>query len=441
MAAGETVFIGMPGGDTEPIQSHTEDINPEIEVDNEVSPDAVDIVVYYGEKQGLQLKVDGGQNAQASELFHMVMDNLEFPCDANQLFSLWLVSDLLELQLKPTHVPFKLVCYWEELLEKYSSAPELDRQQDEPVIVFRRNVFCPHEIENKLLTSRSEDEKEQKMLELLYHEAKRNVLMGRYPLSQSACDHLAGIQSLIQQESAETLKNKVNQFLPAHFCKRNRIFGKESNPEKRISASRQSRESELRGYSMSRLYQEYVNFCRQKPYYGCAFFHAQVEHPGTRLLSSRVDDPVYVAINLYGVYVIDSDDFVLLIGLPYQYLSWQYAESTKSASNPDCLPCLFLQFPENALEGHEFSSDTKLFQVFSRETVLMDKLIEACIALRKSVHNDGSIYGKNLHEKIIKGQGEIADNFDRLALITYNKTENKVDRKSVRIPRSKSTRQ
>jgi len=34
-----------------------------------------------------------------------------------------------ELQLKPTHIPFKLVCYWEELLEKYSTASEYDRQR------------------------------------------------------------------------------------------------------------------------------------------------------------------------------------------------------------------------------------------------------------------------------------------------------------------------
>lgn len=34
-----------------------------------------------------------------------------------------------ELQLKPTHIPFKLVCYWEELLQKYSSASEYERQR------------------------------------------------------------------------------------------------------------------------------------------------------------------------------------------------------------------------------------------------------------------------------------------------------------------------
>ena len=41
-----------------------------------------------------------------------------------------------------------------------------------------------------------------------------------------------------------------------------------------------------------------------------AFFRGEVEHPGRRLLSTKIDDPVYVAINTEGVYVIDRDDFV-----------------------------------------------------------------------------------------------------------------------------------
>lgn len=41
----------------------------------------------------------------------------------------------VELQLKPTHIPFKLVCYWEELLEKYSAASEYDRQRGEIFIL------------------------------------------------------------------------------------------------------------------------------------------------------------------------------------------------------------------------------------------------------------------------------------------------------------------
>lgn len=36
---------------------------------------------------------------------------------------------LTELQLKPNHVPFKLACYWEELLEKYTTTEEDDRER------------------------------------------------------------------------------------------------------------------------------------------------------------------------------------------------------------------------------------------------------------------------------------------------------------------------
>jgi len=46
-----------------------------------------------------------------------------------------------------------------------------------------------------------------------------------------------------------------------------------------------------------------------------AFFRGEVEHPGRRLLSTKIDDPVYIAINTEGVYVIDRDDFVSLTHL------------------------------------------------------------------------------------------------------------------------------
>jgi len=51
--------------------------------------------VYFAKSVGLQLKVDDGQNVTASELFEYVMEEQSYPPEARQLFSLWLVSDLL----------------------------------------------------------------------------------------------------------------------------------------------------------------------------------------------------------------------------------------------------------------------------------------------------------------------------------------------------------
>jgi len=56
---------------------------------------AIDIVVYFAKSVGLQLKVSDGQNLTASELFEDVMEEQHYPHEARQLFSLWLVSDLL----------------------------------------------------------------------------------------------------------------------------------------------------------------------------------------------------------------------------------------------------------------------------------------------------------------------------------------------------------
>ncbi len=51
-----------------------------------------------------------------------------------------------------------------------------------------------------------------------------------------------------------------------------------------------------------------------------------------------------------------------LLFLRYEELSWEYAEP-QDKDNPDCMPCLFLQFP-----AEENGDDvTKLLQIFSRE--------------------------------------------------------------------------
>jgi hypothetical protein len=56
---------------------------------------AIDIVIYFAESYGLHLQVVDGQNVTASELFEMVMEEQGYPNEARELFSLWLVSDLL----------------------------------------------------------------------------------------------------------------------------------------------------------------------------------------------------------------------------------------------------------------------------------------------------------------------------------------------------------
>ena len=56
---------------------------------------ALEVVVYFMDKSGIHLQVDDGQNCEAGELFEMVVEEMKFPPQVREVFSLWLVSDLL----------------------------------------------------------------------------------------------------------------------------------------------------------------------------------------------------------------------------------------------------------------------------------------------------------------------------------------------------------
>jgi len=47
------------------------------------------------DKTGIHFTVEDGQNAEAGELFDYVMEELSLPEEAREVFSLWLISDLL----------------------------------------------------------------------------------------------------------------------------------------------------------------------------------------------------------------------------------------------------------------------------------------------------------------------------------------------------------
>ena len=56
---------------------------------------AVETIIYLMDKTGIHFNVDDGQKAEAGELFEYVMEELQLPAEAREVFSLWLVSDLL----------------------------------------------------------------------------------------------------------------------------------------------------------------------------------------------------------------------------------------------------------------------------------------------------------------------------------------------------------
>ncbi|KAK7862335.1 hypothetical protein R5R35_005227 [Gryllus longicercus] len=351
-------------------ESHHNEMNP-------VQRMALSICVFLMSRVVIHMELEDGANATAQDLLQCVLqeEQLALPRLAASMFSLWMSSSILELQLKPYHKPYEIRQKWRVLTNKYSTASDARLLRDEPVLSFQRNVFFSRRAEERI--------KDQKLLDLLYEEAKYNILEGRYPCEVSHYIMLGGIQARIelgpyipQVHTTQFFREQQNKFLPAHVSRSSwswlRISGKNS-PEvrlleqfKRIPSSTPSR----------KLVRKYLEFCWSLPYYGAAFFQGQVEQPVRDLTSliTHQDISVLVAINAQGVYVIDNVQCTLLLGLKYEELSWDFAKPSQE-DNPDCLPCLFLQFM--VLENGTRVS--KILQVFSKQAPMMDTLISVFV--------------------------------------------------------------
>lgn len=124
---------------------------------------------------GVLMTMEVERNTTSQQILNIVQCESELglsktpPIISQPVFALWLCSSQLEVQLRPNHRPLELAAKWTGLVKKYGSQDGSD--DEEPLLYFRRNVF---------LSRREEEQvKDPKTLELLYAEARHNVLEGK----------------------------------------------------------------------------------------------------------------------------------------------------------------------------------------------------------------------------------------------------------------------
>nr|CAD7599947.1 unnamed protein product [Timema genevievae] len=308
--------------------------------------------VYLMSRVVLRMDLDDGVNTTVQDLVQTILqeEDLGLPRAAANIFTLWISSGLLELQLKPHHKPYEIRRSWSKLLTLYGNGTESRMEKDEPILSYQRNVFFSKRDEEKInvlyvttsvlyvtssvlyvtssvlcvtssvlyVTSSvlyvTNSVLDLKLLELLYEEARHNILEGRYPCEVSHYIMLGGIQASIELgpynphvHTTQFFREQQRKFLPAHVSHSNwswlRISSKNS-PEVRLLEQFKRIPSST---PVRKLVRKYLEFCWSLPYYGGAFFQGQIEQPvrGLTSLITHQDVPVLVAINAHGVYIID----------------------------------------------------------------------------------------------------------------------------------------
>ncbi|EDV42262.1 uncharacterized protein Dana_GF17892, isoform C [Drosophila ananassae] len=339
---------------------------------------------------------------------------------AQSVFGLWMTSALLEMQLKAHHCPYIVRVAWPNLLQKFSNSSPSDRKFDEPMIVLKRNVFFSKRDEEKI--------KDHRILELLYEEARNNVLTGRYIMEPVHSLMLGGIQARIELGPYNSHSHTIGffrenqaRFLPPHVAKSSTwlwlpISQKNSAEVKLLEQFKRVPQTA----TTRKLMRKYLEFCWALPFYGAAYFHGQIEQPvrGIMALVNQKDMEVLIAVNERGVFIIDPYECTLLLGLRYEDLSWDYAKPSAS-DDPECLTCIFLQFDvvENGIQV------SKLMQIFSKQAAMIDALISHFtdqIRNKKQEGNTAEPFHDEPNPIQNNGNGVLCNKLSRLTLATFD---------------------
>lgn len=310
---------------------------------------------------------------------------LAFDEKYKNMFAIWISSTNLELQLQLFHKPYKILANWDTLLKRYGPIEMMTNheliEKDEPILNFQRNVFSDKQKEKAIELA------DIGALRLLYLESKYNVLNGRYPSDNY--EKLAAIQAALDlrpfnknKHNIEYFRQHLNEFIPCNYIK-----SKVNNSNKIIRTL--SRSSQLTRFAENivnqleeifknesteyKLLKKYMEICWSIPCYGSAFFTAQIEKPVKStfaLLMDHFDRKVWIAINREGIHMISKESCELLLSIEYNRFCWEVG-SPSDSSNPNCIPCLFIQIPDN--------SNLNILQIFSRQIKLIVSLLNTFI--------------------------------------------------------------
>ena len=313
---------------------------PQRKVENEVnSNQMLDLTVVLMNESSVSMNVTEKPSClTAKDVLNKVLskdnntDKIEFDFDIKfkKLFSIWITSPYLELQLQPQHRPFNLLAKWDSLLKKHGpieliTDPTLI-EKDEPTLTLQRNVFCDQTIEREI------EETDIGALYLLYFEAKMNVLDGRYPTNSeelepkgNVVELLAAYQTIIESGpynttnySVEHFRQNLKEYIPLNYLKVSngliRTLSR-STPSMRCSQKIHDKYKELSNQKLSKykLLKSYLEICWKIPCYGSAYFSAQIEKPIKSRIESIVshfDLEIWVAINEKGLHLISKEKAV-----------------------------------------------------------------------------------------------------------------------------------
>ncbi|TKR69443.1 hypothetical protein L596_021605 [Steinernema carpocapsae] len=383
------------------------------------------IKVFFCDQTCEDFLIPGGRKIQVQSLLELVARRLSTDAETfMEACSLWLISQNLEVQLKPYHMPWDVYNKWGRLLERFTYTDPTLKQFETPRLVCKRSAGL------SLAREREISKSYESIAHILYIDARDEYLNARYIIDSidDAVD-LAALHLAIHKDedmymskdrkgnaknepALEWISKHVGSCCPEYRVTKMRswyLFG--FNVLSCIGMHHEVHEAferwvkeKPRGNHFLKL--QYLEILRKTPFYGAAYFDAQIElrsdraswllEPRRRFFTSNGDDAldVKVAINRQYITVLDMKNHEVILCQQISDCTWKHMmcvdEVTVASENPEAnIPCLLLHFPakedlQKIVESKETDENSEvivptscLLQLFTRESDMMVALLDS----------------------------------------------------------------
>ncbi|KAJ3109420.1 FERM domain-containing protein 8 [Phlyctochytrium planicorne] len=210
-----------------------------------------------------------------------------------------------KIQIRPKTNIFHLVINWNKVVVKYTHFP----QALDPAHLVNRHWFI---FRREATVSKDQEIRfngDENVVNLLYGEAKRNVLSGRYICTPEDVAILAALQIQINLGNADPLRR------PAGYISRNRQFLENIVPAKMVNLKRPAdwerlitdEHVRLKGTNVATARIAYLNMVRQWRCYGCSFFPVCHDPPPAGFFEFRIQKWI-AGVGPEGIVVFERHD-------------------------------------------------------------------------------------------------------------------------------------
>ncbi|ULT88270.1 hypothetical protein L3Y34_007455 [Caenorhabditis briggsae] len=350
-------------------------------------------------ENGIELNIEAGKTADTKKLmFHLSKEyDIDLPA-FSEMFAIWMISPLLEVQLKPYHRPYECRQGWETLLNRFTDAPTgRSLIADEPILMLRRNASLTCDREFELLHQYPQCGR------FLIIDAREMLLLGR--LHFLSLDDTIRVAALLfslqfgdfneQKHDVAFIRSNIEEILPEHTCESiasKTIFGKAINKktaqEERLMNCWKACSRNLNEFEKE--HEILQTFAESSSCYGAAWFSARIEKKVSRASLRNFGQPfaeveVNVGINDRFLTIVDANFTETLFVQSLEEMSWQL-EGTKEDQTPFLI--LNLSCDEDIKEGFSTQinitdNETTLFlMVTGSQTPLIDALLKTMTGRR-----------------------------------------------------------